>query len=339
MPTFDEPVDIQNVNNASVGSLRANESTVLEDYPASARFFGELELSRPDLPQPSVRASGLAGSLTLGVKSALDGVLRLYGDHGPSAGTVMMSGGRLVLSAGHVAASALLESVKCVARDLLLEDDAGTTRVEWRRTTGQGQVSDTQGQLRYELDSNSGRSRFFDGNGTMRHEFDSTTGRARFFDASGNGTLTLDGQVGDVVLNNADCAEEFPVDPESDTPIPGHVVVLCGGGRVRPGAQAQDTRVAGVVSGAGRYRPGLLLDRQPDSTATRVPVALMGKVDCFVDATERPVRAGDLLTTAEEPGHAAVLPDSSPAPGAVLGKALSDLPSGRGLVPVLVTLQ
>jgi len=51
------------------------------------------------------------------------------------------------------------------------------------------------------------------------------------------------------------------------------------------------------------------------------------------------VEVGDLLTTSATPGHAMKATDNARAFGAVLGKALAPLPSGKGLVPILVTLQ
>jgi hypothetical protein len=69
------------------------------------------------------------------------------------------------------------------------------------------------------------------------------------------------------------------------------------------------------------------------------PVALTGRVYCLVDADAGPVQPGDLLTTSETPGHAMKAADSIRASGAVLGKAMTSLTSGRGLVLVLVSLQ
>jgi hypothetical protein len=46
-----------------------------------------------------------------------------------------------------------------------------------------------------------------------------------------------------------------------------------------------------------------------------------------------------MLTTSSTPGHAMRATDPGRAFGAVIGKALGSLPSGRGLVPVLVALQ
>jgi hypothetical protein len=101
--------------------------------------------------------------------------------------------------------------------------------------------------------------------------------------------------------------------------------------------EAYDRRVAGVVSGAGTYRPGLILDRRTDST--RRPLALTGKVWCRVDADWGPVDIGDLLTTSPTPGHAMRANDPVRAFGAVIGKALGNLASGQALMPVLVALQ
>ena len=69
------------------------------------------------------------------------------------------------------------------------------------------------------------------------------------------------------------------------------------------------------------------------------PVALTGRVYCYVDATDYPVKPGDLLTTSGTPGHAMKVTEYSKAQGAILGKAMTSLDTGKGLVLVLVTLQ
>jgi hypothetical protein len=147
----------------------------------------------------------------------------------------------------------------------------------------------------------------------------------------------LNGNTGDLVLQNADCAEEFDV---ADQAIePGTVLVLDDEpGRLRMSDVPYDSRVAGVLSGAGDYRPGIVLDRQPDREGRR-PVALVGKVFCKVEAESSPIEPGMLLTTSHMPGYAMAAKDRERASGAVLGKALAPLASGVGLLPVLVTLQ
>lgn len=140
---------------------------------------------------------------------------------------------------------------------------------------------------------------------------------------------------GDIVLPNADCAEYFDGDEDAE---PGTVVVLDVAGGVRPSAAAYDKRVAGVVSGAGDLRPGLLLDGGRRDRGRR-PVALMGKVHCKVDSRYGDVEVGDLLTTSPTPGHA-MKADPAQAFGAVIGKALRPLRDGSAeLVPILIALQ
>ena len=58
-----------------------------------------------------------------------------------------------------------------------------------------------------------------------------------------------------------------------------------------------------------------------------------------MDADAAPIAVGDLLTTSATPGHAMKAVDHGRAFGALLGKALASLPSGKGLIPVLVALQ
>jgi hypothetical protein len=141
---------------------------------------------------------------------------------------------------------------------------------------------------------------------------------------------------GDIQLTGADCAEEFEV--TSELAEPGTVMVVGDSGGVGPSEGPCDARVVGVVPGAGEFRPGIVLDSRGEAAGPRQPIALMGKVFCKVDATDRPVRVGDLLTTAAAPGHAMPLPRGDRGIGAVLGKALGGLEGGRGMVPILVML-
>jgi hypothetical protein len=150
-----------------------------------------------------------------------------------------------------------------------------------------------------------------------------------------NGDLLVSG---DVQLINADFAEDFDV--AAAAPVaPGTVMVLGDDGALRPSTRAYDRRVAGIVSGAGDYRPGIVLDRRAADRPGRQAVALLGKVYCKVDAGYGAVAVGDLLTTSPRPGHAMKAADPARAFGAVLGKALRSQREGLGLIPVLVTLQ
>jgi hypothetical protein len=151
-----------------------------------------------------------------------------------------------------------------------------------------------------------------------------------------NGTISLVGTNSDVVLS--DFAEDFDLSGLSIAD-PGAVMVLGEDGGIEPCQREYDRRVVGVTSGAGSYRPGLILDRRPTGVE-RGTVALVGKVYCKVDATYGSVRPGDMLTTSPTPGHAMRADDPVRAFGAVIGKALHGLPAGeKGLIPIIVALQ
>lgn len=60
---------------------------------------------------------------------------------------------------------------------------------------------------------------------------------------------------------------------------------------------------------------------------------------CKVDASFGAIRVGDLLTTSPTKGHAQKVDDREKALGAIIGKALGELRSGQGKIPVLLMLQ
>ena len=161
--------------------------------------------------------------------------------------------------------------------------------------------------------------------------------------ASGTPAGYFEGDVrvtGDVILTNPqgqDCAEDFEVLGAEDID-PGSVVVIDSEGAIKRSDRAYDKRVAGVVSGAGDYKPGIVLGRE-QLEANRMPVALMGRVFCKVDAQYSPIEVGDLLTTSPTPGHAMKAEDQLKAFGSVIGKALGSVGKGQGLIPILVALQ
>jgi hypothetical protein len=161
-------------------------------------------------------------------------------------------------------------------------------------------------------------------------------GRINVRRADGTDSVQIAGDTGDILLANADCAEEFDF---ADAVVPpGSVVVIDDDERLTLSKVAYDTRVAGVISGAGRYRPAIVLDRQRGA-APRPAVSMIGKVECLVDATQGSVRCGDLLVSSPTPGHAMAARDRERTAGAVIGKALRPMTGGQGLIPILVCLQ
>lgn len=150
-------------------------------------------------------------------------------------------------------------------------------------------------------------------------------------------SIRLDGQNGDVVLSNADCAEEFDIAQSGDI-VPGTVMVLNHEGKLQQSKQAYDRKVVGVISGGGDCKPGIILDKK-HSRNNRMPLAMLGKVYCNADAQYGPIEVGDLLTTSSTPGHAMKAADALRAFGAVIGKALRPLKAGQELIPILIALQ
>lgn len=153
-----------------------------------------------------------------------------------------------------------------------------------------------------------------------------------------DGRVSVSGNLyvgGDVRPLGADVAEEFDVE-EGATVLPGMVVRLGEGGGLEPADQPYETAVIGIVSGAPGFRPGMVLDT--GGGGRRMPVALVGKVMCWVDADRGAVRRGDLLTASPTPGHA-MCADADRATGSLVGKALAVLHQGKALVPVLTMLR
>lgn len=155
---------------------------------------------------------------------------------------------------------------------------------------------------------------------------------------TGEATIHLNGETGDIILRNADCAEDFPIE-NAGSVEPGTVLVIGGDTQLRVCSEAYDKRVAGVVAGAGTYKPGIILGRKEDQRDNSLPVALMGRVYCKVDSRDGAIEVGDLLTTSPTPGHAMKVADPMKAFGAVIGKALEPISRRMGMIPILVALQ
>jgi hypothetical protein len=115
----------------------------------------------------------------------------------------------------------------------------------------------------------------------------------------------------------------------------GDVVIIGADGVLTRCTKACDTAVAGIISSA----PMLHIQAGLDEGTGAAPLALVGRVPCKVDATERPIKPGDLLVSSSTPGHAMKCTSKRPAAGTVIGKALEGLEKGTGVIQVLVTLR
>ena len=111
-------------------------------------------------------------------------------------------------------------------------------------------------------------------------------------------------------------------------------------GELVPASCAYDRKVAGVISGAGGVATGMTMGHSGTIADGAHAIALTGRVYCLVDATDAAIEPGDMLTTSTSVGHAMKALDAQRSHGAVIGKAMTNLPRGeKGLVLVLVNLQ
>jgi len=145
-----------------------------------------------------------------------------------------------------------------------------------------------------------------------------------------------------VITGGSDLSEQFEVNGPAGCQIElGSVVSIDpeDPGKLTVSRKAYDRRVAGVVSGAGGVGTGMLMGHKGTEADGDVPVALTGRVYCRVDASYGSIEPGDLLTTSNTPGHAMKVVEYDRSNGAIIGKAMSSLDAGQGLVLILVTLQ
>ena len=143
------------------------------------------------------------------------------------------------------------------------------------------------------------------------------------------------------ITGGSDLSEQFNVSAPDGTVLPGMVVCIDPSetGALVVSQEPYDRKVAGILSGAGGVEPGMRMAQAGSVADGGHPVALTGRVYCLADASAEPIEPGDLLTTSGLPGHAMKVKNYSRAQGAVIGKAMSSLETGQGLVLVLVNLQ
>jgi hypothetical protein len=156
--------------------------------------------------------------------------------------------------------------------------------------------------------------------------------------------LDIDGTTRTGVLEitgGADLSEGFTITESGLGVEPGMVVCIDPEhpGNLTVSKVPYSRTVAGIVSGAGGVQPGMVMGQEGTEADGPHPVALSGRVWTKALATNGPIEPGDLLTTSDRPGHAMKVTDLAAAQGAILGKAMTALDEGTGLVLVLVTLQ
>ena len=142
------------------------------------------------------------------------------------------------------------------------------------------------------------------------------------------------------IMGGADIAEPFDVVNENNLK-PGMVMSIDpeNPGKLKLADKAYDKCVAGIISGAGEIKPGMIMGQTESIAYGEYPVALTGRVYCYAETSNGNIKPGDLITSSGIPGYAMKAMDNRKAQGAIIGKAMTSLEEEKGLVLVLVTLQ
>ena len=286
---------------------------------------------------------------------------RLVMKEGPSTRVILDAdndddGGRLELRWGNTVAAVLdawsvnggagLELYKNgTSGARLLADDGNSGSLTLRRAGAVAAVVDGD-------DGNdSGRITLYQGGQTgIVIDANQASGNGAYMelrDASGNAKIVLDTDVnGDArviteelqITGGSDLSEQFEINAAANVE-PGMVVCIdpANPGQLVVSNRANDRTVAGIISGAGGVRTGMMMGQKGSIADGRHPVALTGRVYCKVDTSKGAVVPGDLLTTSDLSGHCMKVADHAAAQGAIIGKAMTS--PKDGLVLVLVSLQ
>jgi hypothetical protein len=193
--------------------------------------------------------------------------------------------------------------------------------------------------------------RLYRGTGSLGVEMTGGASEIKCFDTSSQARVIITGQDGngqgkvttDVlqITGGSDLSEGFDITGSGSEVEPGLVVSIdpVNPGHLRVSDRPYQKTVAGVVSGAGGVRTGLIMGQTGTKADGKHPVALTGRVWTYCDAGYGAIEPGDLLTTSATPGYAMLASDPDRTRGTVIGKAMTGLDGGRGLVLVLVGLQ
>jgi hypothetical protein len=317
-------------------------------------LFGDATLSMDGVSgsQQVLLRPFAGGYLTLSGADSDASILHWGYDGGPISSWVTPdSDGQLYLTAQDGFQQFLMSRNGADRIDLNI--DSGLARLQIRDTFNAERI--TLGQ--WDSSSNGWGLRIKDSSGTNLVDLGTETN-----DGVEHGSLYLRNSAGDTVIeldssyngmgriicdevqitSGADLCERFAVRPiAGEVPVPGTVVCIDPStvGGLIVSSRMTDRTVVGVISGAGGIRPGLSLGQTGTEADGAYPVALTGRVWVRCDADSHAIRPGDMLTTSATPGYAMSASGLAETRGAVIGKAMSSLESGRGLVLMLIQPQ
>jgi hypothetical protein len=159
-----------------------------------------------------------------------------------------------------------------------------------------------------------------------------TSGSVTFGDGSTQATAWTGSLCG------GDYAESIDVSDDRTKYEPGDVLVIDPNieGKFLKTSEPYSTGVAGIYS----TKPGIVGRRQTGAkNPDEIPMAVVGIVPVKVIAENGAIHPRDLLVTSSTPGYAMKGTERSLLTGAIIGKAMGSLPSGSGVIEVLVSLQ
>ena len=305
------------------------------------------------------------------------GVLNLFNRNGNESIQILADGGGYGGTAANPSAGITVRRGNLGAAQLATTDDgglvrafstAGATRATMyanRSLTGGGGLVllESSGGGGVELrgqnttTNNGGYGVFFQDIGSVGvviegSEANGQGGQINLYRADGTATISIDADFnGDgrivtqelQITGGSDLSEQFDIAGVNGEAVkPGMLVSI---DPKNPGALivstgAYDKTVAGIISGAGGVKTGLMMGQKDTKADGKHAVALTGRVYCYVDATEQAIEPGDLLTSSATAGYAMKACDSARSQGTVIGKAMTTMAKGeKGLVLVLVNLQ
>jgi hypothetical protein len=271
---------------------------------------GELALAQPDNDAGvNLGATSNGGYLHLRNSSGVNRLTLYGGTSGLASGSIYLRNNAGFLN---LAARSWDGEEGVVS---MYNKNGGETIYFWGRNTG---------------DTNAGQIGLKNGNGAETITLDA--------DKNGEGRITTQVLV---ITGGSDLSEQFEIDKETVEPEPGMLVCIDpeNPGHLAVSTKAYDYTAAGVISGAGGVKPGMVMGQAGTIADGEYPVALTGRVYCNVDAGYGSIQPGDMITTSDTPGHGMKVSDHTQAQGAIVGKAMTALESGTGQVLVLVSLQ
>ncbi len=141
------------------------------------------------------------------------------------------------------------------------------------------------------------------------------------------------------IVGGSDGAEYFNVlaDEELDA---GSLVIIDNtqDDKLKISEEPYDTRLAGIISGAGGVQPGIVLQQKGVLEGNQL-ISIWGRVKVKATTENGSIKPGDLLTSSSLKGHVMKATKRKKSRGAIIGRALSSLESGEGLVLVLIQPQ